>query len=526
MHSDHAQTSFSIVYVSTSTHICKTHEEVHSLKEHALQASPALRLGVSLENLPLLHPLCVYEALRDEFGAERAFLLESLAGPEVDNRFSLCGLAGRAEIVVRDGAIKISGEAEMVRFFENTLRDAQVLTGSADELRLASEDALWRLPRVIESAIRIDDANQGLALSFLSFFGYDAARYIEELPYSIQVEETTPPDAVFSLVDALVTFGKASTELALVSSTLWASVDRARILAAVERSVELDVGDDIAPQIPEPTAVVDDITESEYLAKGQVCLEHIRLGDIYQVQLGHSITISTEAEPLAVYRRLRVRNPSPYMALLTMAGHTVVCASPELFVRLEGRTATMRPIAGTAPRGGDEQVVQASLLADPKERAEHLKLVDLCRNDLGRVSVPGTLEVGTLMAIEAYSHVFHIVSQVECELSGDLDIYDVIRAGFPAGTMSGAPKVRAMEIIESLETSRRGFYAGAFGLLGMHGRESVTGLAIRMAVHKDNRFVIRASAGFVADSTPSGEWDETLNKLAATYWAVTGKEIR
>lgn len=283
---------------------------------------------------------------------------------------------------------------------------------------------------------------------------------------------------------------------------------------------------DGAPEVPEPVSIEDDITREDYLPRGEQCLEHIRIGDIYQVQLGHSITVRTGATPLAVYERLRERNPSPYMALLPAAGYTIVCASPELFVRVEQGRAVMRPIAGTARRGGDEDATKERLISDPKERAEHIMLVDLCRNDFGRISRPGTLAVETLMTIEEYSHVFHIVSQVACELSEGEDVYGVIRASFPAGTVSGAPKVRAMEIIEDLETSRRGFYAGAFGLVGTDAREALLGLAIRMAVHRDGAYVLRASAGFVADSSPEAEWNETLSKLASTYWAVCGKEIR
>jgi anthranilate synthase component 1 len=187
----------------------------------------------------------------------------------------------------------------------------------------------------------------------------------------------------------------------------------------------------------------------------------------------------------------------------------------------------MRPIAGTARRSGDEAedaLAVEALLADAKERAEHIMLVDLCRNDLGRIATPMSVDVPDLMIVESYSHMFHIVSNVTAQLGVDSDVYDVIRAGFPAGTMTGTPKVRAMEIIESLETSRRGLYAGSFGVVGFGGW-SVLGLAIRMAVHAEDSYRLRASAGIVADSDPRSEWNETLTKLGATYWAVTGEEL-
>jgi anthranilate synthase component I len=481
-----------------------------------------LEMTVERRTLPTIHPLAAYRALRDRYGSDRTFLLESLSGPAADSKQSLAGLAGRAEIVVRRGQVEVLGEEHLVEAIRAILLDRGIVEEGT--LRLVSDDALWDLPRAVEGAVVCDDDGTDLALAFLSVFGYDAARYVEVLPRTIPDLPDAPPDATFALVDALVSFDGSGAQLAVVS-TAWTGepVDE---VASVISGVVGPVDETTAPDVPEPADIRDDMTYDEYVERGAVCLEHIRVGDIYQVQLGHSITVTTDADVLTVYERLRVRNPSPYMAILASAGHTVVCASPEVFVRVEGRRAVTRPIAGTAQRQGDLEAVAAALLADPKERAEHLMLVDLARNDLGRVADPGTLAVEALMVIEHYSHVMHIVSQVACQLAPGRDGYDLIRAGFPAGTMSGAPKVRAMEIIENLETSRRGFYAGAFGLIGMGGRDVVLGLAIRMAVHRDGQFVLRASAGFVADSTPDGEWNETLNKLASTYWAVCGKELR
>jgi len=489
---------------------------------------------VQRRDLPAVTPLAAYRALSAAFGVERAFLLESVSGPTTDSRFSMCGLAGRAEVTVTRGIVRISGVDAIRDSLEAIVRDSGTVTERDGTLHLVDDDAMWRLPQAIGEALRpagpveaggAGEESEDLALSLLSVFGYDAARYVERLPRTIVDLPDTPPDAIFGLVDALVTLDTDAAHLAVVTSEAWEDVDAEQIVRAF--AVVADAAQESsAPDVPAPRTISDDITEAEYLPRGEQCLEHIRLGDIYQVQLGHSITVETDASPLAVYERLRERNPSPYMALLPAAGYTIVCASPELFVRVEGGRAVMRPIAGTAPRGGDEEATRAALLADPKERAEHIMLVDLCRNDFGRFARPGTLDVETLMTIETYSHVFHIVSQVACELTQTADAYDVIRASFPAGTVSGAPKVRAMEIIEELETSRRGFYAGAFGLIGLDARDVLLGLAIRMAVHRGDRFVMRASAGFVADSVPEREWNETLSKLASTYWAVCGKEIR
>lgn len=470
-------------------------------------------------------PLGTYANLSAVFGTERAFLMESLGGPETDNRFSMSGLSGRAEVIVRKGTVAVSGEVEIVEHFQAVIEASGLVRADKDGLRLIDDDAFWQLPRALSGSFTFEDRDGDLAMSFLTFYGYDAARYVEQLPRLIKDPEDSPPDAVYSLVDTLITHHETSTDVSIIDSGVWGRSPVLDIIRCLAEPVAA-IDDPMVPEVPEPFSVSDDISEEDYLLKGERCLEHIRVGDIYQVQLGHSITIESEANPFDVYRRLRWRNPSPYMALMHVAGSAVVCASPELFIRTDRSTAVMRPIAGTAPRGSNEELTREILLNDPKERAEHLMLVDLCRNDLGRFARPGSVDTTTLMMIEDYSHVFHIVSEVECEISDKTDIYDAVRASFPAGTMSGAPKVRAMEIIESLETSRRGFYAGTFGLIALNSRDSVLGLAIRMTVYSQGKFTLRASAGFVADSTASGEWQETLSKLASTYWAVSGTEIR
>jgi anthranilate synthase component 1 len=241
------------------------------------------------------------------------------------------------------------------------------------------------------------------------------------------------------------------------------------------------------------------------------------------VQIGHELAIRSTADPLTVYRRLRERNPSPYMYLATLAGQRVIGASPELFVRIEDRTVTMRPIAGTVPRGGHADLETSHrLLADPKEVAEHIMLVDLCRNDIGRIARRDTLHVSDQLAVERYSHVLHLVSTVHGR--AEKDAYDTIAALFPAGTMTGTPKIRAMEIIESVERSRRGLYAGALGLIDVGGYTNLA-LCIRTLFHHGGVYRTRASAGIVADSAPGAEWTETLAKMSATHWAVTGKEL-
>jgi anthranilate synthase component 1 len=282
------------------------------------------------------------------------------------------------------------------------------------------------------------------------------------------------------------------------------------------------------PRPTTPRSMTDSCTSVEFINAAQACLEHISAGDIYQIQLGHELRITSDADPFDVYRRLRIINPSPYMSFAPIGSGTVIGASPELFVRKHGAKVTMRPIAGTKRRTGDPEQDALNwqyLVNDEKERAEHIMLIDLCRNDIGRVCVAGTLNVDEQMIVEQYSHVFHLVSNVQADLSPEFDIFDLIRATFPAGTMTGAPKVRAMELIESFETSRRGLYAGALGMISLNG-DAVLSLTIRTAVHDDGVYSIRASAGVVADSTPEAEWQETLHKLAAGYIAITGEDFK
>jgi anthranilate synthase component 1 len=245
-------------------------------------------------------------------------------------------------------------------------------------------------------------------------------------------------------------------------------------------------------------------------------------GDIMQVVLSQRMTQEFSAPPLSLYRALRSLNPSPYMFYYDMDDHHVVGASPEILVRLEGDTVTSRPIAGTRPRGETREqdlALATELLADPKECAEHVQLMDLGRNDVGRVAQTGTIKVTDNMMIERYSHVMHIVSNVEGKLKPNMDAIDVLKATFPAGTVSGAPKVRAMEIIDELEPTKRGVYAGAVGYLGFNGDMDVA-IAIRTAVIKDNVLYVQAGAGIVADSVPQSEWEETQNKAKAVIRAA------
>ena len=270
------------------------------------------------------------------------------------------------------------------------------------------------------------------------------------------------------------------------------------------------------------TAAQSEFGEDAFKAAVERAQQYILDGDIMQVVLSQRMSQEFSAPPLSLYRALRSLNPSPYMFYYDMGDHHVVGASPEILVRLENGTVTARPIAGTRPRGktrDEDLALSDELLADPKERAEHVQLMDLGRNDVGRVAVTGSVKVTDNMMIERYSHVMHIVSNVEGKLKPGMDAIDVIKATFPAGTVSGAPKVRAMEIIDELEPSKRGIYAGAVGYLGFNGDMDVA-IAIRTGVIKNNRLYVQAGAGIVADSVPQSEWIETQNKARAVLRAA------
>jgi len=267
---------------------------------------------------------------------------------------------------------------------------------------------------------------------------------------------------------------------------------------------------------------VSSFTREGYESAVRRIKEYVAQGDVMQVVPSQRMSIPYRAAPLDLYRALRTLNPSPYMYFMDLRDFHIVGSSPEILVRLEDGLVTVRPIAGTRPRGAtdaEDRALEQELLADPKERAEHIMLVDLGRNDVGRIARTGSVRVTDKMVIERYSHVMHIVSNVTGELKPGMDAVDVLRATFPAGTVSGAPKVRAMEIIEELEPVRRGVYAGAVGYIGWSGNMD-TAIAIRTAVIKDGALYIQAGGGIVADSVPSLEWEETLNKRRAMFRAV------
>jgi anthranilate synthase component 1 len=357
-------------------------------------------------------------------------------------------------------------------------------------------------------------------------FGYDTVRYIEnKLARTPKADALHTPDILLLLSEQLVVLDNLSGKLYIV---VYADPAEANAYGRAHKRLQellwmLRQPVVVPPEAPTvPAAPEPEFSEAQFIAAVERAKRYIFDGDIMQVVLSQRMSAPFSASPLSLYRALRALNPSPYMFYFDMGDFHVVGASPEILVRLESGTVTVRPIAGTRPRGaGREQdlALEQELLADPKERAEHVMLMDLGRNDVGRVAEIGSVKVTENMNIERYSHVMHIVSNVEGRLLPGLDAMAVLKATFPAGTVSGAPKVRAMEIIDELEPTKRGIYAGAVGYLGFNGDMDLA-IAIRTAVVANGTLYVQAGAGIVADSVPRNEWVETQNKARALLRAA------
>ncbi len=366
----------------------------------------------------------------------------------------------------------------------------------------------------------------------VGYLGYESVRFFEpilkpRLAPDAEGNRSAIPDGIYLLADTVIAFDHARRSLSLIANVLDGDSDAAaRKLNEIEACIHRPLPSVQPPEI-HSSKTRSNMTQGRFEDMVRDAREHIAAGDIFQVVLSQRFTRETNVEPFDVYRAVRRLNPSPYMFFFDFGvvdGEPLflVGSSPEMFVRLEGRTASLRPIAGTRPRGADsaaDAALAEELLADPKERAEHVMLVDLGRNDLGRVCEYGTVRVSDFFTVEKYSHVMHIVSHVEGKLRPELTAFDLVRASFPAGTVSGAPKVRALEIISDLEPDARGAYAGMVGYFGFDGNMD-TCLAIRTMVGRGSTFTVQAGAGIVADSDPATEYHETVNKATAMLRAI------
>ncbi|WP_089687317.1 anthranilate synthase component I [Billgrantia gudaonensis] len=476
------------------------------------------RIPVTREVLADLDtPLSTYLKLAD---SPWTFLLESVQGGEKWGRYSIIGLPSPERVEVRGFRVR-------------HLIDERVVEAEEVDDPLAWIErfqARFKVPR-LDDQPRFDGGLVG-------YFGYDTIRYIEPRLRGPQVaakpDPLGVPDILLMVCNELVVFDNLSGRL-----TLWTHADPAEKDAyanARERLERLEIrlrsatlnttSPGSGAAAVEEGHFTSGFTEEGFKAAVERIKEYVLAGDVMQCVPSQRMSIPYRASPLDLYRALRSLNPSPYMFFFNLGDHHVVGSSPEILTRLEDGEVTVRPIAGTRVRGkseAEDRALEAELLADPKERAEHLMLIDLGRNDVGRISETGSVTVTDNMAVERYSHVMHIVSNVTGRLKPGLSAMDVLRATFPAGTLSGAPKIRALEIIDELEPVKRGVYSGAVGYLSWHGNMD-TAIAIRTAVIKDGELHVQAGAGVVADSVPELEWQETLNKGRAIFRAVAMAE--
>ncbi len=454
-------------------------------------------------------PLSVYLKLAD--GAH-TYLFESVEGGERFARYSIIGLPAHRVYAFAGHTLYVTELGELV-----DAREVEDPFAEVERLRSAE-----RVPRL--------SGLPGFTGGLVGWFGFECIQYIEpRLRGGDKPDELGTPDILLMESREVAVFDNLKGRLYLI---VHADPREPRAWARAHRRLDelthrLRQGGPSYPETLDSIGVNEDdfvsgFTREGFIAAVETSKEYIRAGDIFQVVLSQRMSVPFRARPVDVYRALRALNPSPYMYFLDVGDTQVVGSSPEILVRQEQGVVTVRPIAGTRPRGKTPEAdaaLEAELLADPKERAEHLMLIDLGRNDVGRVSEAGSVEVGDRFVIERYSHVMHIVSEVTGRLKAGLSYADVLRATFPAGTVSGAPKIRALEVIRELEPVKRNVYAGSIGYISWHG-DADTAIAIRTAVIQDGRLHVQAGAGIVYDSDPEKEWEETMSKGRALFRAV------
>jgi anthranilate synthase component 1 len=465
-------------------------------------------------------PVSVFIKLRP-LGA--AFLLESVEQGIRMGRHSFIGLGAAADVQLKDGTVTLRRHGEGGEETVATPVDpGDPLAPIRDELKRVTlaEDPVRELPHPFGGAV--------------GFMGFDMVRYFENVALPGDADDGLP-DYRFLFPRTLVVFDHVKSEIEILTlptesdpgrAHAAASARIAEVLQALQeplpedvRRARLDTGPGQGAAPAEPESNVDRDT---FMARVDRAKEHILAGDAFQIVLSQRLSGPADVDPFRVYRALRILNPSPYLFFLDFADFQLVGSSPEMLVRLEHGTLQVNPIAGTRPRGdsvGEDNALADDLLQDEKEKAEHVMLVDLGRNDLGRVCETGSVKVDDFMAVERYSHVMHLVSRVSGRLREGFDMFDALRATFPAGTVSGAPKIRAMEILGELEGSRRGPYAGAVGYFGRQGDMDMC-IAIRTLLMRDGSYSVQAGAGIVADSDPAREHQETLDKARALTRAV------
>lgn len=464
-------------------------------------------------------PLSAYRKIR---GAGESFLFESVEGGEHIGRYSFVGCNPRAVIKQTGNKVEVIENGRVVETHTIGQEAKDGLEIIERVMKKYRAVAVPGLPRFTGGAV--------------GFIGYEFIHDVEPVVPRPEHDELKVPVLYFLVADQLLIFDRVAQTITILVNAVLEDADSPadayeNAVGEIERLVSLlEQPSEHQPvtvptEIP-PVAFESNQTKEKFFANVEISKKYINAGDIIQVVGSQRFSAPVKASPLDIYRAARSINPSPYMFLLELEGFSLVGASPEIHVRCEEGKVEIRPIAGTRRRGKNEEEdasLEKELLADPKERAEHVMLVDLARNDIGRVCDFGSVQVKDLMFIERYSHVMHIVSQVEGNLSAGKTPYDLMRATFPAGTVSGAPKIRAMQIISELEQTTRGTYAGCVGYFSFNGNLD-TCITIRTALIKDGKAYVQAGGGWVNDSTPEGEYQETINKSMSMRKAIAMAE--
>lgn len=492
------------------------------------------RLRVDLHRFPCRadDPFETFLRLRETEGEQEVFLLESLAGPAADRTRAMVGATPVLDLVVRDGVLELDGHRPWREWAEARMRRFPHAHEHLDRrFRLRYRTALWEALRHLEHGFDVEGlTDHRFGFGFLSLLGYETAAYIEPLPRTVGLARPAP-DAVFRIYRSVIEIDLVSGEAELTVANCPGQDRAGADPAAIHRRIEAALTGTAAltpaqtPAAPlahtEPETT---IAPASYDERIETALRRIDAGELRQVRLGHEVHMRGKRSDLEVYLRMRANDPSPYMGFVPYEDLTLLSASPQLHVRLEGGRLTMRPVTGTIPRGADAEQDAAHagrLRGDAKESAEHGTLIDLCREDLGRVAEAGTVKVTELMNVEPYYRVLRLVSTVTAVLAEGRDAYDVVRATFPAGSVTGAPKPHAMALIEAAETNRRGMHAGAFGLIGFGGFTNLA-LSVRTVIASGDAYTARAAAGVTAGCSPEGEWRKTLVELGSSVHAVAG----
>jgi anthranilate synthase component 1 len=478
-------------------------------------------------------PLSAYRKIS---GQGESFLFESVEGGEHIGRYSFVGCNPRAVIKQTGSRVEVIENGKVVETFL-VGRDALPRVPADQQVSPTVHDGLEVVERVMKKYRAV--AVPGLPRftgGAIGFIGYEFIHDIEPVVPRPPQDDLKTPVIYFLVADQLLVFDRVAQTITILVNAILDDAETPadayeNAVGEIERLVSLleQRSDHRAVTITgdaPPVAFESNQTKEKFIANVEASKKYITAGDIIQVVGSHRFSAPVNASPLDIYRAVRSVNPSPYMFLLELDGFSLVGASPEIHIRCEEGKVEIRPIAGTRRRGKTEEedaALEKELLADPKERAEHVMLVDLARNDIGRVCDFGSVQVKEMMVIERYSHVMHIVTQVEGKLSAGKTPYDLMRATFPAGTVSGAPKIRAMQIISELEQTARGPYAGCVGYFSFNGNLD-TCITLRTALIKDGRAYVQAGGGWVNDSTPEGEFQETVNKSMAMRKAVAMAE--